>query len=195
MVQPPQPGRAPEARVLKALAHPLRKRILRHLGRNGPGTSTTLAHDLGENSGITSYHLRLLASNGLVEEIPERRRGKERWWRMTPEGRWIPPGGQVDAATRAALAEVLRLNWAEDLEQFERFRAQREAMGKWGHGTWASMGTRLRLTREEAGAFLHDWQELTGRYQREPADTPPDARTIVVRFLAYPEPLSPHERE
>lgn len=185
----------PEAQVLKALAHPLRKRILRHLSRNGPGTSTTLARDLDENSGITSYHLRLLASNGLVEEVPERRRGRERWWRMTPESQWIPEGSRLHATTRAALAEVLRLNWAEDLEQFERFRAQRESMGKWGRGTWVSMRAGLRLTREEAGDFLLGWRELIGRYQREAEDVPADARTIVVRFLAYPEPLSPQERE
>src|SRR5690349_5294051 len=47
--------------ALKALGHPLRQQILRHLHRDGPATATTLAAALGENTGATSYHLRQLA--------------------------------------------------------------------------------------------------------------------------------------
>ena len=53
--------------ALKALAHPLRLRILRHLGISGPATSTTLATALGENTGTLSYHLRRLERGGFVE--------------------------------------------------------------------------------------------------------------------------------
>src|SRR6478736_4108151 len=41
--------------ALKALAHPLRVRILASLRRIGPATATGLADRLGESSGLTSY--------------------------------------------------------------------------------------------------------------------------------------------
>lgn len=69
----------PEA--LKAYAHPLRVRMIRHLNDHGPATATTLAQALGESTGQTSYHLRQLARHGLVEEDPGRGTGRERWWR------------------------------------------------------------------------------------------------------------------
>jgi DNA-binding transcriptional ArsR family regulator len=66
--------------LLKALAHPLRQRILFALRVVGPSTATLLAEQMGESSGLTSYHLRALASAGLVEELSERGNGRDRWW-------------------------------------------------------------------------------------------------------------------
>ena len=62
MTEPLQPREVRDVEELRALAHPMRQRILRRLIQAGPATSTTLARDLGENSGIMSYHLRLLAA-------------------------------------------------------------------------------------------------------------------------------------
>jgi DNA-binding transcriptional ArsR family regulator len=61
-----------DAKRWKALAHPLRGEMLRHLDSRGPATSTTIAEALGENTGTTSYHLRVLADAGIIEEVPER---------------------------------------------------------------------------------------------------------------------------
>ena len=47
---------------------------------------------------------------------------------------------------------------------------------------------RLPLTREEAGRLIADQQELIRRYQREAAGAPAGARTVILGFLAYPEP-------
>ena len=63
--------------MLKALAHPRRQAIMQRLSVHGPATSTTLARDLGWNTGATSYHLRELAKYGLVEELPDRAHGRE----------------------------------------------------------------------------------------------------------------------
>jgi DNA-binding transcriptional ArsR family regulator len=187
MTEPLQPHEVREVEALRVLAHPMRQRILRYLRQAGPATSTTLARDLGENSGIMSYHLRQLAEYGFVQEIVERGQGRERWWQVTPEPLWIPREGLSPEAR--AEASGLRLQpLAGVLEDFERFRAAREAMGEWGRGTWAVLRTRLMLTREEAARLVADQQELIGRYQREADGAPADARTVVFAFLAYPEP-------
>jgi DNA-binding transcriptional ArsR family regulator len=57
-----------DAAALKALAHPLRVQILRVLELRERASVTTLAAELGESTGATSYHLRQLARHGFVEE-------------------------------------------------------------------------------------------------------------------------------
>jgi DNA-binding transcriptional ArsR family regulator len=186
MTEPLQPNEVRDVEALRVLAHPMRQRILRYLRQAGPATSTTLARDLGENSGIMSYHLRQLAEYGFVQEVPDRGQGRERWWQVPPEPLWIPREGLSPEAQ--AEASGLRLpGLAEDLEGFERFRAARGDMGEWGRGTWIVMRTKLTLTREEAARLIADQQELIGRYRREAADAPADARPVVLGFLAYPE--------
>jgi DNA-binding transcriptional ArsR family regulator len=191
MTEPLEPHEVRDVEALRVLAHPMRQRILRYLRRAGPATATTLARELGENSGIMSYHLRQLAEYGFLEDVAERGRGRERWWQVAPQAVWIPREGLSPEAQAEAAGLLHPSGLADDLEGFERFRAAREAMGEWGRGTWAVMHTRLALTREEAGRLIADQQELISRYQREPADAPAEARTVVFGFLAYPEPPRP----
>src|SRR4051812_14770407 len=56
-----------DVRALRALAHPLRNRLLGLLRLDGPATASRLARVVGESSGATSYHLRQLAAYGFVE--------------------------------------------------------------------------------------------------------------------------------
>ncbi|MFJ7215026.1 helix-turn-helix domain-containing protein [Amycolatopsis sp. NPDC098790] len=72
-----------EARMLRALGHPLRMRMLELLRAEGPATATGLGKQVEESSGTTSWHLRLLAEAGLVEEDSERGNKRERWWKAT----------------------------------------------------------------------------------------------------------------
>ena len=55
--------------ALKAMAHPLRVQILRMLELRRRASVTSLAEELGETTGATSYHLRQLAQHGFVEEF------------------------------------------------------------------------------------------------------------------------------
>ena len=73
-----------DTKAITVLAHPLRSRLLTELRMHGPATATNLARTLETNTGATSYHLRKLASVGLVEET-EDGRGRERPWRAATE--------------------------------------------------------------------------------------------------------------
>src|SRR5688500_20312710 len=57
-----------DVRALRALAHPLRNRLLGQLRLHGPATASQLGRTVGESSGATSYHLRQLAAYGFVED-------------------------------------------------------------------------------------------------------------------------------
>src|SRR4051812_14232703 len=79
---PPEAAvRVTDVRALRALAHPLRNRLLGQLRLNGPATASRLGRVVGESSGATSYHLRQLAEYGFVEEVEGRGNARERWWR------------------------------------------------------------------------------------------------------------------
>ncbi|WP_254648938.1 hypothetical protein [Streptomyces sp. GbtcB7] len=46
----------------------------------------------------------------------------------------------------------------------------------------------IRLTLPELRAFFEEYIALLNRYKRPEADTPPGARTVLTRFLAFPAP-------
>jgi DNA-binding transcriptional ArsR family regulator len=194
MSEPLPPREVRDVEELRALAHPMRQRILRRLHESGPATSTTLARDLGQNSGIMSYHLRLLAEHDFVREVAGRGQGRERWWEASPQTAWIPREG-LSIEAQAEVSGLRPTASADALEGFDRFRAARRAMGEWGRGTWIRGRTTLTLTREEAVQFIADQQELVGRYQRDAADAPPGVRTVVFASVTYPEPLPNEEPE
>ena len=58
--------------ALRALAHPLRGKLLAALRIDGPATASMLARRYGESSGATSYHLRQLARYGFIEDDASR---------------------------------------------------------------------------------------------------------------------------
>src|SRR3954451_15008353 len=68
-------GGTSEARVAKALAHPLRARILQRLGER-VASPADLAAELGAPLGVVSYHVRMLSNYDCVELVrTEPRRG------------------------------------------------------------------------------------------------------------------------
>ncbi|MGY0059943.1 ArsR/SmtB family transcription factor [Streptomyces sp. LZ34] len=169
--------------ALKALAHPLRLKILRHLGTSGPATSTTLASALGENTGTLSYHLRQLERGGFIEDIPERSSGRERWWRAV---RSVdirrPPQGELTEAERAVVGELDRLRLEEDMSLARRFTLEEPDSEGWMRGSRSLS----HLTKEELDAFHDAYLELLARFARGPEEAPPDARPVLLRWFGLP---------
>ncbi len=81
----PRTLRVTDPQTLRALAHPLRMRLLGLLRVDGPSTASRLGARVGESSGATSYHLRELARYGFVEDAADLGTGRERWWRAAHE--------------------------------------------------------------------------------------------------------------
>ena len=185
MTREPVPLEITDLEMLKALAHPRRQRILQHLGLHGPSTSAGLARELGLNTGATSYHLRELEKHGLVEDVPELARGRERWWRAPVRDLRVPPRSRQSAEMRAAVEEMARLQIADDLEQLARFQEQRDEMGEWGDAFLDSHGS-IRLTMAELQEFFEAYIRLLNRYKRPDEQTPEGARTVLTRMFTLP---------
>jgi hypothetical protein len=195
---PRAPTELSDLATLKALAQPRRQRMLQHLTVHGPATSATLARALGLNTGATSYHLRELARYGFVEEADQPAEagghGRERWWRAVPGDRRFPPRSRQSPEMRLVMDELNHHAYAADLELFEQMQLQTGAgAGKAGAADpWVdafpySRGS-IQLTLPELRAFFEEYIALLNRYKRPEADTPPGARTVFTRFLAFPAP-------
>ncbi|MFJ3309182.1 ArsR/SmtB family transcription factor [Streptomyces sp. NPDC086549] len=188
MPVPPAPVELSDLAALKALSHPRRQRVLQHLTVHGPATSATLARALGLNTGSTSYHLRELARYGFVEETATATgHGRERWWRAVPGDLRFPPRNRQSAELRHVMDELNHHAYAADLELYERLQRAADDGDPWADAFPYSRGT-IRLTLPELREFFEEYIALLNRYKRPEADTPPGARTVLTRLLAFPAP-------
>ena len=122
-----------DARSVRALAHPLRSRLLASLRIDGPGTASTLGERLGESSGATSYHLRVLAQHGFIEEDPSRGRGRERWWRSAHDATsWRPDQFRGDPAAQAAEQWLSGTGARTGMERLDHWIARRPSADSTG---------------------------------------------------------------
>ncbi|TFD90673.1 ArsR family transcriptional regulator [Cryobacterium lactosi] len=103
------------AKQMRALAHPLRLRILGELRINGPRTVGALADLVDEAPGTLSYHLGKLAEFGFVEEAPELATDRrEHWWRAAHDATRITPSA-ADASAEERLASAAMLHQVADV--------------------------------------------------------------------------------
>lgn len=154
--------------ALRALAHPLRIRILDLLPIRGPLTASKLGEIVGESSGSTSYHLRQLAKHGLVREVEGKGTARERWWERTPGGFSISSAGKGSAAGRltaeAVNMEFLRLRNARVMA-FTRAgqEADEETLESW-MGTATFVTANKWATREQAKAVVEAWERFAAEH-------------------------------
>src|ERR1700759_5621676 len=94
----PRPEQVHDPRVLRAISHPVRNRILDELGATGPMRAADIAQALGIPANQASFHLRQLAKYGLAVEAPEEARdGRDRVWKASHES-----GLNIDTSELAA---------------------------------------------------------------------------------------------
>ncbi|WP_404313177.1 helix-turn-helix domain-containing protein [Agrococcus terreus] len=120
-------ARSVDLESLKALAHPLRVRILHVLTTRGPQTASSLAAALGESTGSTSYHLRQLEAKGYIAEDVDRGTARERWWRRSIDEVEVWTKELAEAPEgRAASATVLGAWTAHDRDLLSTYVAEGE---------------------------------------------------------------------
>ena len=186
----PRPERILDVESLKALAHPLRTKLLDRLSTYGPATASMLGEAMGESSGATSYHLRQLAKHGFIREDEERGTGRERWWIRVPGGiRLDVPEHMEDSAAMDASMLLLRQWHANHQALLEDFTFHGlERVGRaWIESSTLSTAS-VRLTKEQLGEFVQAYMafldEFLARY-RDQGEVP-GSRPVQVQFNAFP---------
>ncbi len=174
-----------DAAAVKVLAHPLRSRLLSRLRAAGPATATALAARLGTNTGATSYHLRKLASVGLVEETGEGH-GRERWWRASTEMHGFTQRDVAYDPDGQAAADWLRRYYLRSF--VERFQRWLDVHGSWPL-EWQEVADAsdylLRLSPRRLAELEAEATALFERY-RNPDPDDPDAKPVEVHIHAFP---------
>ncbi len=178
---------------LKALAHPLRMRLLGLLRRYGPATASALGRRLGESSGSTSYHLRTLARHGFVEEDTTRGNGRDRWWRSLHRStHWDATQFDDDPGGREAVAVFGRMR----LEGHAALvRTWLETRMDWPDAWREAAGEDDYVLRLDADRLAALSAELRATVERFAAETPgPGAERVSVVLYAIPERTPEGER-
>ncbi|RKN42079.1 ArsR/SmtB family transcription factor [Micromonospora endolithica] len=176
-----------DPQALRALAHPVRLAALEHLQRHGPATATQLSPHVGATPSVVSWHLRHLASFGLVKDWDGATSKRERWWQAAARGfRFnLPDDPEGQAAARQLGGEIvaryaeLPLRWLTDEEPRLDTRWRRVAR---------TANTRIRVTAEELHEIEDAIEEVLARYVRRPeSDAPAGARGVRILRYSMPE--------
>jgi predicted ArsR family transcriptional regulator len=181
----PQPQQVHDPRVLRAIAHPVRARILDELGAAGPMRAADIAQVLGIPANQASFHLRQLAKYGLAVEAPEEARdGRDRVWKAAHEsGLNIDTSELAGAPGGEAAVKVFRRVWTDSAhEAVDRAeRAERHPDTRIMVSDLA-----LRLTVEEADRFSEELHELCDSWRRRGHSAGEDARTYQLLQILQP---------
>lgn len=183
---------SPDLSQLKALAHPVRVKILGFLRMDGPATATGLAQRLGLNSGATSYHLRQLAQHGLVVEDDSRGNRRDRWWRAAHDSTVTDLRDNADS--REVMDAYHRAVGAAHLETLTAAQQERPELPQpWSEiaddSDWA-----LWLTPAQAQQVMDRLHEVM-RQAAETSpihrgDAPDDAEQFLIQLHGFPRPGS-----
>jgi predicted ArsR family transcriptional regulator len=180
-----------DPRILRALTHPVRLRLLDELTFGGPLTATELADRVGESPANCSWHLRQLARYGFVEEAGGGA-GRQRPWQIVAQGNtW---GKDDDADPELALAgdAAVELMVAQEVDGLLAWsRSRRQEPTTWRDASFVNQVTAW-LTVDELAAvkntihdLLYPYLERIGDADKRPAGSRP------VRVIAWGVPARP----
>ena len=180
-----------DAPALKALAHPLRVQMMRVLQLRKRASVTSLAEELGETTGATSYHLRQLARFGFVEQCePDEDAAagsgrRQQWWRMSVDQ--IHMTGfefMRNEKTREATGFVLREIHAERSRRLANWYATATQWPEEWQRASSDMDGDLELNPRQARALADEMAALVQKYrQLKPGR---GARAVDIQYAIFP---------
>jgi DNA-binding transcriptional ArsR family regulator len=180
-----------DPRVLRAIAHPVRSRILTELDASGSLRAADVAQLLGIPANSASFHLRQLAKFGLVEEDPTAARDKrDRVWKATAEAGYDVSIGELEKTPGGKAASAV-------------FRRTKEA---WTHrlvaeayGDDRTPGVHrgvteqaVRLTKAEARELTEELADFVDGWRKRTQSGADDERRTY-HVLQIVQPFPDHE--
>jgi DNA-binding transcriptional ArsR family regulator len=193
-----KPRKVTDRAELRALAHPLRLRLLEELVVSDPATDTATATELAERVGESpancSWHLRQLAKYGYIEEAPGGR-GRERRWRAVIEAhQWATAESDAEFVAAADVAaDILLDHEYQALRERRTWRSTDPERWRSAAGSTTGLGwctaDELRQINDQVYEVLRPFFERLA----DPAARPADSR--LVRFVSWAVPARPYGRD
>lgn len=168
--------------LLRALAHPLRVRLLTEL-RKGPATCAMLARRTEQTRGNVSYHLRSLARAELIEDDLGEGTERERWWRLIalPEIDALSLNGG-EGVTEAA--EAVTLERGRRLARF----AARLASGDVSPDRVAATRLsemRFNISADRQAELVAELDAVLTRWERAAGEPGDDGEVVEVQLAIF----------
>ena len=154
--------------VLRALAHPIRQRIIWELSVREHARAADLAAVLGEPANSVSYHLRELAKAEMIEEAPEHARdSRDRVWRIShPEGIYPDPGSPA-----FDMLNEEQLTWIRALLTGNLPKQDVSMQGEYLGGALLTKAEAKQMFNEVV-EILERWREFGAKATTENPDNP-----------------------
>jgi DNA-binding transcriptional ArsR family regulator len=151
-------------------------RLLYLLESDGPATASQLGRRIGQSSGVTSYHLRILGDLGFVAEDTDLGNGRDRWWRTnyrssaftfrSPDDPGDPDSVEVAEQYMRMVVDTYRDRMMAYVDSLAGRLDELPTL------PWTFNELPIELTHEEARALAGEVIALVRRYRREPGGTP-----------------------
>lgn len=175
---------------MRALAHPLRLKILGLLRVEGPQSVGRLAEATGAASGSISYHLATLAKHGFVVPAPELERDRrERWWRAAHEMTSWRTEEFLDDPERREASDAMRRAVLDTYhrELLEALDAEHDLEQEWVAASDSSDGA-AHLTLEEFRELTADLAAVREKWWARGRDARRDTRPVRWITHTFPRP-------
>ncbi|RNM14908.1 winged helix-turn-helix domain-containing protein [Nocardioides pocheonensis] len=177
-----------DPRILRAIAHPMRNRILGELSAAGHLRAADVAEVLGIPANQASFHLRQLAKYGLAEPAPELARdGRDRVWKPVHEhgidleisAMEKGPGGKAAVAV-----------WQRQAAAAARAAVDRAYSSRKSRDTHVMISDHwIRLTKAEAKELAAELIAVQDRWQeRTAADDGGASRRRTYNLMTFLQP-------
>ena len=176
-----------DPRVLRAIAHPTRGRILDELGAAGPMRAADVGEALGIPANQASFHLRQLARYGVIVPAPEAARDKrdrvyklsdERGFRLDVEDISKQPGGKA----AVTVFQHNKAAWAHRLvDEVFSFKKRKDTFT-------AIVDQPMKLTKGEAAEFMGEIDDVLAKWADKTRGRTTDRRTYTFYSMIQPYP-------
>jgi len=174
-----------DPQAMRAYAHRTRMELVGLLRTEGPLTATRAAELTGESVASCSYHLRMLAKYGIVEEVPGP--GRQKPWRATAQFTNVPRTS-ADPAVQAA-ATQLRTYFAQFyFEDVARAQQTADVVPERWRDAEEFGDMLLYLTPEELREISAGFSALIDRYVGRnvaPETRPEGAELVQILRIAF----------
>jgi hypothetical protein len=181
--------------VLRALAHPLRWKLMDLLGSELSATATRCAEVLGESVASCSYHLGVLAKYRYIELVPDQP-GREKPWRLVSYEQDLSSEGLDEPGALAAEAATEVFLDHELARTKDRLRRQDLEPAEWRDASLL-LGSTMWVAAAELLQIKEQLLEISRRYsdrRDDPARRPAGAREARVFTATSVAPPLPRAR-
>ena len=184
----PKVKKLEDPRTLRALAHPLRLKLLGLLRTGGPATVSSLATAVVQAVPLVSYHLRQLAEHGFIEEAPELAKDRrETWWKSSHEFTSWSMTDFLDTPERLDAIGVLQREILErHFDRIEEFFAGAPSWSREWLDASEMSDLRLTLTPTELKQLTTELWDVINRWRAREPEPSDDVESTEVILYAFP---------